>query len=148
MKQSVINILNQAKTDIQNNMSRLGINASGRTSASLVVEEYENGVRLVSRGENIAPFPTLEVGRKGGKVPKGFYYTLIQWSRDKNISFASESERKTFAYFLFQKIASEGTERHRHPNIEVYTPIIQSVKKEIEKIFFAKIVEEIKIHVK
>ena len=76
MKASVINILNQAKTDIQSNMERLGINASGRTSASLVVEEYENGVRLVSRGENIAPFATLEVGRKGGKVPKGFYYTL------------------------------------------------------------------------
>ena len=148
MKASVINILNQAKTDIQSNMAKFGINASGRTSASLVVEEYENGVRLVSRGESIAPFPTLEVGRKGGKVPKGFYYTLIQWSRDKGISFATESERKTFAYFLSQKIASEGTERHRNPNTEVYTPIIQSVRKEIEKIFFAKIIKEIKIHVK
>ena len=148
MKQSVINILNQAKTDIQSNMAKFGINASGRTSASLVVEEYENGVRLVSRGENIAPFPTLEVGRKGGKVPKGFYYTLIQWSMDKGISFATESERKTFAYFLSQKIASEGTERHRNPNAEVYTPIIQSVRSQIEKIFFAKIIKEIKIHVK
>ena len=85
MKQSVINILNQAKTDIQSNMEKFGINASGRTSASLVVEEDENGVRLVSRGENIAPFPTLEVDRKGGKAPKGFYYRLIQRLRDKGI---------------------------------------------------------------
>ena len=123
-------VLQQARAEIQANMAAKGINASGRTSRGFRVEDYDGGIRLVLAHEEfadipclpkgqgsvrvgVAPLQSLEIGRDGGRAPKGFYYIIKQWTRDKNLSFGKESERQTFAYFLARKIAREGTERHR-----------------------------------
>ena len=139
LKKQIGVILIVAMADIRNNMENKGINASGRTSSSLKVESYDKGIRLVSSGENIAPFGTLEVGRKGSKVPKGFAQILYQWSIDKAISFDKDRERRTFAYLLARKIAREGTERHRNPRTDIYSEVIKKVVQDIENKAFVRI---------
>ena len=118
--QNIAQILLQAREQIRANMRDKGINASGRTSASLQVVQRGDKLQLIkAQGEN-APFGTLQYGRAGGRVPRGFYEILKQWSRDKGLSFANEQERGTFAYFLSRKIAREGTQRHRSPRNDIY----------------------------
>ena len=140
----IITILERCKKEIQAAMAAGGVNASGRTSASLKVEPYAGGVRLVSGGEKIAPFETLETGRKAGKVPFGFTAILVQWSRDKGIGFSTESKRRSFAYLLGRKIAREGTVRHRQPRNDIYTPAVTAAVAEIRETIGAEIREQIK----
>lgn len=132
LEEDILRVLTQAKNEIQANMASKGINASGRTSRGFAVEAYEGGIRLVLNHDEkasveckprgfgsvqvgTAPLSTLEIGREGGKVPRGFYYMIKQWTRDKGLQFASESERQTFSYFTARKIAREGTKRHTIP---------------------------------
>ena len=140
----IAQILETCKGQIQSNMASRNINASGRTSKSLQVERYAGGMRLISKGEKVAPFETVQYGRKAGKVPKGFYYIIKQWSREKGLTFSKESERSTFAYFLSRKIAREGTERHRTPDEQVYTPPVTEAVKAIRATIGANVVQIIK----
>lgn len=112
--------LNRLAAEIRSEMESNGINASHRTERALGVYRYDGGVRLVIGSGEVAPLETLEVGRPGGRVPKGFYQIIKQWSWDKGIAFASEKERSTFAYFLSRKIAREGTLRNKQPE-DVYS---------------------------
>jgi hypothetical protein len=52
---------------------------------------------------------TLERGRSGGRVPKGFTQIIKRWAIAKNLSFSSANDLSRFAYFTAQKIAREGT---------------------------------------
>lgn len=134
LKEQVLQRLTQAAVEIQASMDDAGVNASGRTRASIRVREVDGGtLQLVGGGQNAAPVPTLEVGRAGGNVPKGFSEILLQWSRDKGLQFETESKRKSFAYLLARKIAREGTERHKQ-NIDVYSTIAQTAADEIAEI--------------
>lgn len=142
--EQIAQILETCKGKIQSNMASHNINASGRTSKSLQVERYAGGVRLISKGENVAPFETVQFGRPGGRVPRGFYYILKEWSREKGLTFSKESERSTFAYFLSRKIAREGTQRHRTPDEQVYTPAITEAVKAIRATIGANVVQIIK----
>lgn len=145
LETEIVRILQDAAAQIQANMAAQGVNASGRTSASIHVREYDGGFQLVGGHEgdhtidtvrggsmvvrDTAPISTLEVGRQGGKIPNGFYHILRQWSKDKGINFDTERERSTFAYFLSKKIAREGTDRHT-ANIDVYTtPTEQAIER-------------------
>ena len=83
-----------------------GQKASGRTINSLRVDVDDEGGTLFGR----KAFGTLETGRRGGKVPKGFYQIILQWVKDKGINV---EKPKTFAYFVARKIAREGTELYR-----------------------------------
>ena len=148
LEQEIWGILNQTKDEIRANMSSKHINATGRTSASIHVETFEKGVRLVggsndthpvadypygsAEAPDTAPIPTLEVGRQGGDVPRGFYYIIRQWSRDKGLSFSSERERNTFAYFLARKIAREGTRRNKLHE-DIYSTPVENAKERITK---------------
>ena len=160
IKQIVVAILAKARDDVRANMQAKGINASGRTSASIIVRETDTGVQLVGgkpgqhivsgqpRGVDVladdtAPIPTLEIGRPGGNVPKGFYYILKQWTRDKGIPFAKESERQTFAYFLARRIARDGTRRHEMPE-DVYTTPAKEAATSIQKDMTLLVATEIK----
>lgn len=116
----VVDVLLQVRDEIRANMAAQNINASGRTSAGIQVQRYESGVRLVLTGSDVAPLYTLETGRGGGRVPAGFTEILSQWSRDKGLSFANESERRSFAYLLGRKIARQGTQRNALP-VDVYS---------------------------
>lgn len=141
----ITDVLVQTRDEIRANMDAKKINASGRTSASLRVERRGNKIVLVGGnnqthtvhgdiyGSDTAPIPTLEVGRNGGKVPRGFYYIIREWSREKGLSFANESERNTFAFFVARKIAREGTKRHLLP-ADVYSTPVQKAKERIEQI--------------
>lgn len=85
---------------------KAGQKASGRTIASLRVEVSDDGGVLFGR----MAFGALETGRRGGRVPKGFYHIILQWVKDKGISVENP---KTFAWFVSRKIAREGTSLFR-----------------------------------
>lgn len=129
----IIRILEAAKEAIQQNMATEGINATGNTSASFRVERYDGGVRLVMGGteEKTAPLATIEVGRPGGPVPKGFTQILYEWSIAKGIPFEKESRRRSFAYLLGRRIQREGTLRHMKP-VDVYTSIVLDVADRVK----------------
>lgn len=98
--------LESLKKRIIDNHLRAGQKASGRTIASMHVETSDDGGVLFGR----RAFGTLETGRRGGRVPKGFYHIILQWVRDKGIQV---EKPKTFAYFVAKKIAREGTSLFR-----------------------------------
>jgi hypothetical protein len=139
--------LESLKTEILANMEAKKMNASGRTSASFRVEEYDKGFRLIGGGEGAAPIFTLEVGRPAGKTPFGFTSILAQWSRDKGIAFSTEKERNTFAYFLGKKIAKEGTQRNKK-NEDVYSTAVKSAVDDISKKLSVSIKEQIQLNFK
>lgn len=137
----VANILEGVKAEMQAEMQAKGINASGRTSSSLRVERYEAGVRLVMGpvGE-AAPLATLEVGRKGGKVPSGFVAVIEQWSRDKGLTFPSDGDRRRFSYLTARKIAMKGTRRYEKP-VEVYSEAVSRGAEEVRKLVAAEVTQ-------
>lgn len=128
----VIEVLEEAKQRIQDNMAAKDINASGRTSRSFRVERYNGGVRLVmgGTGEPTAPLETLEVGRPAGPIPSNITDILVQWSRDKGIPFDRESQRRSFAYLLGRRIEREGTLRNKH-NEDIYTTVVMETAESI-----------------
>ena len=113
-------VLLEVRDEIKEKTASEGVNASGRTSSGMQVQRYENGIRLVLTGEDVAPLATLEVGRRGGKVPMGFADIIEQWSRDKGLTFPRERDRRSFAYLTARKIARQGTQRHQQP-IDIYS---------------------------
>lgn len=155
LKGQIADALTQTRDEIRANMEAKRINASGRTSASLRVDEYPLGVRLVGGSDrthtippgiyesDTAPIPTLEVGRAGGKVPMGFYYIIREWSKEKGLSFANESERNTFSYFVSRKIAREGTRRNVMP-VDVYSTPVEKAKRTIADLIFRRTDDAIK----
>lgn len=98
--------LESLRQRIIENHLRAGQKASGRTVASLHVETDNDGGILFGR----KAFGTLETGRRGGKVPKGFYHIIYQWMQDKGIQV---EKPKSFAYLVARKIAREGTKLYR-----------------------------------
>lgn len=133
IRNSILTILERCKSDIELNMDTQDVNASGRTVGSLAVVSDAQGLRLGLFGNAHAPLGTLEVGRVGGIVPAGFYQIIKQWTRDKGLQFATESERGTFAYFVARKIAREGTQRHRLP-VDVYSTPTKAARNDIETV--------------
>lgn len=148
LAQSIAQILLQARDEIRANMRTQGINASGRTSAALQVRTDGTRVQLVKVSGNNAPFQTLQYGRAGGRVPAGFYDIIKQWTRDKGLTFSSETERGTFSYFVARKIALQGTERHNSPNTNVYSEPIkkatETIGQEVRKYVLQSITASIK----
>lgn len=127
----IVQLLEQAKLDIQANMAMNGINATGRTSDSFHVVEADGHIMLVMGGDGTAPLATLEIGRAGGKVPYNFQEILFEWSKDKGIPFPDDRQRKTFAWFLSQKIKREGTQRHKTP-VDVYSTVVHDTVEKLK----------------
>lgn len=135
--------LEECRAAILASMEAAGVNASRRTANSLQVLTGDGSVRLAFiGGVDRAPAATLEVGRPGGNVPKGFYNILAQWSKDKGIQFATERERNTFAYFLAKRIAAEGTLRHAN-NIDIYSTNAREAVADIRSRLKAAIVTQL-----
>lgn len=133
-------ILDECRVEIQRNMADNDINASGRTSASFKVEKYAGGVRLVSRGEDIAPFASIENGNPPTWLSRN---VLRQWVIEKRIVFNSEEERERFVWNLQQKIGWEGTERYRQPNNSITTPPITEAVEKLKEATKTMILKEI-----
>lgn len=147
LSSEIVRIMQGCADEIRANLAAEKINASGRTSESIRVREVAGGFQLVvgRDGEHAietktgkimqrdtAPAETLEIGRPAGRVPMGFYYIIKQWTREKGLTFGSERERATFAYFVAQKIAREGTKRNA-ANVNVYSDAVRGAVGEIEQ---------------
>lgn len=172
LTEEILLVLTKAKEEIQANMANKGINASGRTSRGFAVEQDNEGVRLVLRHDEYgsvkclpngfkynldsvvvgtAPLSTLEIGREGGRVPRGFYYIIKEWTREKGLTFATESERQTFSYFTARKIMRQGTQRHYTPEDIWSTPVnnaAQAVRETASRILQAEIHNIVKTNFK
>ena len=160
--QKIVSILEKAKQSIQENMEAKGINASGRTSESIIVEKYDGGVRLVSRGTNIAPFETTEIGRGAGKVPQGFASIIKQWILIKPLSVkqvpyvrkmsenwkpkysVEERSLNMAAGAIAFSIKNTGTERHKQNRNDIYSDVVKETVPEIKKEISTVIKEQIK----
>lgn len=149
MKAEVGNILERVREQIQANLETYGINASGRTSASLVVEYYDGGVRLKSDGSG-APFWTTETGRMPGGMPP--VDAIFQWSIDKGLEFGTERERLSFAWATAKTIEARGygrPSRSDYGSTEevIYTTVIDAAIPEIRRVLRDSLAAEIRRHI-
>lgn len=122
-----------------------GQKASGATAASLsVVKVGSMHYQLVQTGG--APLGTLDEGRKGGKIPKGFAAIVQKWADAKGISFPNVKEANRFARAVAFKIAKEGTQRSHAPVDIVGTPVEnlrKSIAAEIAPIYKGEVMRQI-----
>lgn len=133
IEQDILRVLMQTRDEIRANMASKGINASGRTSASLTAEQYADGVRLYFKAGDRAPMETLEIGRPAGKVPYRFTDIIVQWSKDKGLNWGNEKQRRKIAGAVaWGKIRRFGTNRHTHP-VDVYSTPMQQAKERLQK---------------
>ena len=143
----VLEKLEQIAQQIRVNMDKAGVNASGRTRASIKVEEIPNGGRIVTRQF----FRGLEEGRPAGNVPANFTSIIRQWIIDKGLTPTpipyktnrphkyTEEERSlnTMASAIAWKIKREGYKPWRDggrvppPTTDIYSETIQ---KEVSNI--------------
>ena len=136
VKKKVVEILEDAKVEIQENMAKEGINASGATSNSLTVTVNGNFVRLGNENKN--PFETTEEGRPSGKVPENFTDIIFQWHKDKGLNWGDEKEaRKIAGAVAWGKIRRLGYGRPSgtifgSKKKDIYTPVIGKVRKKLE----------------
>lgn len=127
---NISSILTQARDEIRANMASKGINASGRTSAALQVRDVGGKIQLFKEAGYNAPFSTLQYGRKAGGVPRGFFYIIQQWTRDKGFSFENEKNRNAFTAYVVNKVKTEGTNRYTNPQTDIYSmPIANAVER-------------------
>lgn len=135
--------LEALKQRIIENHRSAGQVASGRTIASLKVEITEDGGVLWGR----SAFGTLETGRKGGKVPAGFWKIIRQWMDDKGIQVEKPD---SFAYLVARKIAREGTQLFRNGGrSDIYSPEVNDTVERVSDgigILFGSEVEHINLN--
>lgn len=163
MKQRIFEILIEANEQIQLNLEVENINASGRTSKSIRVEEYAGGVRLIKGAdENTAPMSTLEIGRPGGAIPFNFQEIIKQWIIDKGLNISpipyirqpSEKwqpkytpEERGLQYAagaIAHKIKTVGTDRHLQKRNDIYSNVVKSTIDILKKEILGLVVETIK----
>lgn len=116
--------LNILRLRIIENMKRNKQVVTGKTAQSLVVDVDECGGRLMG---NIPVIPTLETGRKAGRVPRGFASIIYQWMQDKGIHgdpipyvrsgkhkySAQERGDRSMAAAIAHTIKTKGSRLHR-----------------------------------
>lgn len=118
-------ILDEARVAIQANMAKRyrtsrgerWINASGRSSAAFQVEDKDGVyVRLVYKGDDVAPLDTIQYGTTG--VPP--ISVIEQWQRDKGLEGINPWAIRT-------NIKKRGgTERHVEPQDWVVGPVVEA----------------------
>lgn len=156
LNQRITAILEKAKLDIMSNLDSKKITAGGKTKDSMKVIERGGHIMLVKNGG--APLETTEAGRKAGKVPKGFNAIIQQWIKDKGIRVdlipyktdrphkytVQERSEKMAAGAMAYTIIHNGTKRHREPRNDVYSPVVDEVKKEVENVISDLMITTIK----
>ena len=118
-------ILDEARVMIQANMEKRyrttfgerWINASGRSSAAFQVEDKDGVyVRLVYKGDDVAPLDSIQFGTTG--VPP--ISVIEQWQRDKGLEGINPWAIRT-------NIKKRGgTERHVEPQDWVIGPVVEA----------------------
>lgn len=98
-------LLTDFKKDVIENIQETGHWASGKTAKKIRVLAKEQRVSMPSY------IDTLQYGRKGGKYP--YFGAIKAWAQSKGLTFNSESELNSFAYFTTKKIGELGTKQYR-----------------------------------
>ena len=161
IRNEILQILTETKDRIISNIDTEGIRASGRTQASLRVEDRGEHFVLV-QGSGSAPFETLQYGRGGGRVPLGFQSIIRQWIIDKGISTTdipykrnpsdrwqpkyTPQERGLLAAAgaIAEKIKKSGTDRFTQPNENVYSQPINEAIEKLTALFVKSVTSEIR----
>lgn len=138
VREQILNELNKAAEEIRANMESEGVNASGRTSRSLRSEDRGKSLVLVIGGDKAtfgrtAPLETLEIGSKPGLRGDWFKSVIVQWTRDKGMTFENESHRWAVSTIIARNIEDAGTGRFRNP-IDIYTSVIGRAKDGIRSV--------------
>lgn len=140
------NALELARDDIRANLATTGTNASGRTSASLEVTVGDNTATLWGR----QAFGTVETGRRGGRVPRGFRHIIYDWMQDKGVHATITGNRSqrsadmSMAYLIARKIQREGSSLYRRGGREdIYSNVlpatISTIREQISDIYIQTI---------
>lgn len=120
------------------------ITATGRTQGSLRYSiDGEKDLRIISESGDHAPVSTLQYGREPGKMPpvnsikewiiaKRMTYKKIEYIRLKSLKWQpkytpEERGLNSLAGAIAQKIARDGTKRHRENDPSVYSPVLNEV---------------------
>lgn len=146
---------------IIDNMKRNKQIVTGKTAQSLAVDVDEWGGRLMG---NVPVIPTLETGRKAGRVPRGFASIIYQWMQDKGIHgdpmpyvrsgkhkySAQERGDRSMAAAIAYTIKTKGSRLHRTGGrADVYSNEIPKTIEEITKrlnLLMLESVQSIKIN--
>lgn len=122
------NILDEARAHIQANMAQhyrtingeRWVNASGRSSAAFQVERGTDSVKLIYRGDDVAPLSSIEYGTE--EVPS--LEEAERWREDKIKSGATNVPS---AKAIVRSIElNGGTERYREPQEWIISPVIET----------------------
>ena len=120
------------------------ITATGRTQQSLRYSvDGEKELRIIADAGDRAPISTLQYGREPGKMPpinsikewiiaKRMTYKKIEYIRLKSLKWQpkytpEERALNSLAGAIAQKIARDGTKRHRENDLSIYSPILKEV---------------------
>lgn len=124
-------ILDEARVRIQANMAQhyrtsrgeRWINASGRSSAAFQIEDKDGVyVRLVYKGEDVAPLETIQYGHDGQGDNTPTVADIMRWGREKFGMDLSEGQ----AAAIVRNIEKYGTERFREPQEWIITPVVEA----------------------
>jgi len=158
IKEIIAGHLDNVKKEIEGRMAALGRNASGRSVRSLSTEA--TATHGILRGSK--SFLVMERGRRGGRVPKGFFGIIRQWIIDKGIpvtpipskrpSSISPHERglRSMSGAIAYSIMKRGTRLHRDNRFDdIFTTCINREMETLAKeIFFFASIEVEKINKK
>jgi len=126
-----VKILDEARVAIQANMAQhyrtthgeRWINASGRSSAAFKVEDKDGvHVRLVYKGDDVAPLETIQYGHDGHGENTPTVADIMRWGREK---FGMELSAGQAAAIV-RNIEKNGTERFREPQEWIITPVVET----------------------
>ena len=127
---TAVKILDECRARIQANMAKRyrtsggerWINASGRSSAAFKVEVTDNVVRLVYRGDDVAPLSTIQDGTMGVAPVR----VLAEWIADKGLDLNPWAVRANIK-------KRGGTERHFEHQDWVIQPEIDAAMEELRR---------------
>lgn len=154
-RQLIHECLERIRDKIISNIDSHGLKASGRTQASLVIEDGVDSGVLKGRPY----FQSLEVGRPAGPVPSNFREIIGQWIVDKgiNIRLIPYKTDRPHKYTVEERsfnmavgaichtIAERGTKLYREGGDEtVYSTVIGPSVEELKKDLQVEIINIIK----
>ena len=127
---TAVKILDDCRARIQANMAKRyrtsggerWINASGRSSAAFKVEVDGGTVRLVYRGDDVAPLFTIQDGTTGVAPVR----VLAEWIADKGLDLNPWAVRANIK-------KRGGTERHFEPQDWVIQPEIDAAMEALRR---------------
>lgn len=119
----ILSSLQDVVAEIQQNIVNSGKNVTGKTKNSLEIQSDGTSYKVLG----VPYFNTLEDGRPGGKVPKGFYHIIKEWAVNKGLFQSTDAGLSRFAYFTSRKIADFGTRQYRlGKRTDIYTDTVKN----------------------